>query len=94
MAPITPQALRARFREAVAERDAIQAASKPLRDQRTALREQIAPLEEQDRRLVEQIKHSEAGLFDLQNEIGMIVRALNGNTAEPVDETRDNAEPT
>lgn len=94
MTRITAQALRARFREAIAERDAIQAASEPLRNQRAALREQMAPLEEHDRRLVEQIKHTEAGLFDLQNEIGMIVRALGGNTAEPIEETRNNPEPT
>lgn len=81
--PITDAALRLRFREACAERDAIMARSEPLRKQRDAIQAQVGELEAQCRPLVEQYKSIEAPLFDLQNEIAAISRALKGQTAEP-----------
>lgn len=85
MPAFTPEAMRARFVEACAERDAVIEAAQPLRDQRDAIKEQMAPLEAQERHLNTMIRAAETGLFDLQNEIGSLVRALNGKTSAPVE---------
>lgn len=69
-----------RFHELVKQRDSIFAASKPKREARDLLvnqnraQEQVLDLE---------IKEIEAGLFDIQNTLGAISRALGGQTGEP-----------
>ena len=78
--------MRARFVEATAEVETIEAVSAPLRAQRDDIRAQMAPLEAQERALNAQIRDAEAGLFELKNEIGGIVRALKGKTSAPGEE--------
>jgi len=72
-----PDNMRRQFHELGAKRDAILAQSGPLRDQRDALiAEHTAAVQAIDA----QIKAAEAGLFDIDNERGMLVRALKGRT--------------
>ena len=72
-----PGTMRKRFKELEAEREAILAKSAPLRakrDQAVALYESVVkPIEAQ-------IREADAGLFEIDNERGMIARALTGKT--------------
>jgi len=81
MTRMTPAAMRARFHEAKAERAALEAQLAPKRARRDALAARIAALEAEIRPLNAELKVEQQPLFDLDMEIGMIVRALNGKTA-------------
>lgn len=77
----TDEALRARFAELTAQRDAIHAVSMPLREARDA--EINALLEEaRAKRSAHDvaIREAEAGLFELDQERANLVRALKGQT--------------
>lgn len=78
---MTTDLLKQRFREACAERDAIHAKSGPLRVKRDAIMAKAREVEKTAVPVNEQIEKAEAGLFELQNEIATISRALNGQTA-------------
>lgn len=77
---LNPESLRARFAELGEQREAMLAASGPLRDRRDTLareaQEQIAALDSQ-------IRTAEEGLFQIDQDRGMIARALGGKTGEP-----------
>lgn len=77
---LKPENLRARFAELGEQREGMLATSAPLREQRDtiarAAQEQIAALDVQ-------IRDAEDGLFDIDQERGLIARALGGKTGEP-----------
>lgn len=74
----TDDILRARFAEAIQERDAIFAQTEPLRAQRDAIIAEARKLELTAQPLTDQIAALESGsaLFELCNEISTIARAL------------------
>lgn len=82
----TEDLLRARFKELVVQRDAIRAEAEPHRTERDRLQGEIDPLVDKQRNLADVFKEIEKPLFDIDNEIGTISRALKGNTADPVKE--------
>lgn len=77
---LNPENLRARFAELGDQREAMLAASSPLRDRRDTVareaQEQIAVLDSR-------IRAAEEGLFQIDQERGLIARALGGKTGEP-----------
>lgn len=77
----TEDTLKARFKEACSERDAILNKSAPLRAKRDAIIAKAREIEATARPLNQQISKAEAGLFELHNEIATISRALKGQTA-------------
>ena len=77
----TEDTLKARFKEAVAQREAIIAKAAPLRVKRDVILAKAREIEKTADPLNEQIRKAEAGLFDLHNEIATISRALKGQTA-------------
>jgi hypothetical protein len=77
----TEDTLKARFKEACSERDAIIAKSAPIRARRDAILAKAREVEQTAAPLNEQIRKAEVGLFDLHNEIATISRALKGQTA-------------
>ena len=84
MAKITMEdQMRARFHEAVAERDAILARAKPHRDEYEAVSAEITKITQERLKPAEAaMKAAEEGLFDLNAEIGKITRFLReGNFA-------------
>ena len=79
----TEAALRARFIEACAERDAIRAAAAPIRAERDLLQNDVDVVVAQQNVLADQFKAIEVPLYDLDNEIAAISRALRGKTGDP-----------
>lgn len=75
-----PSNMRKRFHELTAQAAAIEAGSAPLRAQRDAL---VASHEAARKELDARLKKAEEGLFDIQIERGVLVRALNGKTGKP-----------
>jgi len=77
-----PDTMRRRFHEARDERAAILEKSGPLREQRDQIkREYDAKMAD----LNAQIKQAEAGLYDLDMEIGALSKALRGRTGKRED---------
>jgi hypothetical protein len=76
----TPEAMRARFHELKAQREAIKAVSDPIRAERDA-HVQAARAKEDE--LTAALKAAEEGLFDLDMEMAALARALNGKTGSP-----------
>lgn len=72
-----PDAMRKRFAELGQAREVIEAQATPLRAKRDEL---IAAHHREMRILNDEIRRVEAGLFDIDMERGIIVRALNGKT--------------
>ena len=73
--------LRARFRELIAEKEAIQEAARPHREAYDAKWNEIKLLEQTELKPLElAMREAEVGLFDLSNEIAAIARALKGQT--------------
>lgn len=77
----TEDMLRARFKAACAERDAILAKSMPLREKRDGILRKAHEIATKAEVVAAEIREAEAGLFDLNNEIATISRALKGQTA-------------
>ncbi len=76
----TPPKLRARFRDLTEQMHKIHAKRDPLRTKRDALvAEQAEELAKHDKAIAK----AEDGLFEIDQERAMIVRALGGKTAEP-----------
>ena len=75
-----PGTMRKRFHELGAQREEILARSAPLRAKRE---EAVAAYESVVKPLEAQIKEAEKGLYELDNERGMISRALGGKTGNP-----------
>lgn len=65
--------LRQKFTELCAQRDAILTKSGPLREKRDAA---IAKARAAEDKLTRDVKDAESGLFDLNNEIAKVARAL------------------
>lgn len=65
--------LRQKFTELCAQRDAIMAKSIPLREKRD---QAIAKARAAEDKLTRDVKDAESGLFDLNNEIAKVARAL------------------
>jgi uncharacterized coiled-coil DUF342 family protein len=76
----TQDVLRRRFAEACSERDAISKQVTPLRDQRDAILTKAHAASAKAEPLTRQIRQIEAPLYDLNNEIATISRALSGKT--------------
>jgi predicted nucleic acid-binding Zn-ribbon protein len=72
--------MKTRFQEATKMCAEIQARSKPLRDKRDAVVAKLSPLMDEKRALGVEIKEIEKPMFDLQNDIAAISRALKGHT--------------
>lgn len=84
MTDFSDSAMRARFQDLTAQREAILSVSTPLREARDA--EVNALLEEaRSKRAAadEAIRAAEQGLFEIDQERANIVRALKGQTGEP-----------
>lgn len=77
---LTKEGLRARFEELTEQRDVILAVSAPLRAKRDAA---VQAAREAEDALNAQIKEAETGLFEIDDERAMVVRALNGKTGAP-----------
>jgi uncharacterized coiled-coil DUF342 family protein len=75
-----PKAMRDRFAELGKQRDAILAKSTPLREKRDA---HVNQARETEAKMNTAIKKVEVDLFDIDQERGMLVRALGGKTGEP-----------
>lgn len=75
-----PATLRARFHQLGAERAARLAASAPLREARDAF---VNEARAKEAAMNAAIAEAEAGLFQSDQERGMIARALGGRTGEP-----------
>jgi uncharacterized coiled-coil DUF342 family protein len=74
----TPDELRARFAELAADREAILAASAPIR----AERDQVsAEADDKVAKFNARIARKEEGLFELDTEMAAIARALGGRTS-------------
>lgn len=89
MANKTTQEFRDRFHAAKDKVAAIQAKSAPLHEQRNALRVKTEEAHKNELAVVSQIKSVEEPLYDLQNEMAAMSRALSGKTgttANPDDE--------
>ena len=71
--------LRARFAELQAQRATITETSAPLRKQRDDIVNKARDAEQAARK---KVATAEAGLFDIDQELAMISRALRGQTAE------------
>lgn len=76
----SPEAMRARFAELVVQRDAIRAVVDPLREARDAHVQAARATEDE---MNEEIRTASEGLYEIDQEIGVLTRALNGKTAEP-----------
>lgn len=72
----TDDVLRARFTELLAEREAIASQTEPLRAQRDEIIAQARAIEQTAAPLDAQIKELEGPLFDINNEIATVSRAL------------------
>lgn len=72
-----PENMRKRFREVAAAKAAIHAASDPIRVERDAL---VAAHEATRKALDVRLKKAEDGLFELDQELAMLSRALGGKT--------------
>lgn len=79
----TPAEQRARFAELTAAAAAIRAKVDPLREHRDAV---VNKAREDEQVLNDEIREAEAGLFEIEQERAMIVRALGGKTGEPAPE--------
>lgn len=79
MAAMSEKSMRARFAELRKERDAIEAKTQPLKDERAAIR---AEAEKKERALAGKIKAAEKGLPEIDREMAMISRALKGRTGK------------
>lgn len=77
----TPETLRARFRELCAQRDSIRQKAQPIRDEYDVI-SQKRDLELNPLRI--KLKEIETPLYNLDQEIATIARALGGKTGEKV----------
>ena len=70
-----PDKIRARFHELKAQRDKIRAKADPIREERDKLvAKQLKELAVHDAK----VKKAEEGLYDIEMEMGMLVRAIPG----------------
>lgn len=79
----TQDEMRAKFHALGRQRIEILAKSTQVRAEYDQLRDQECKLREQMRPVSDKLRELEAPLFDIDNERGMISRALNGKTGEP-----------
>lgn len=79
----TDRALRSRFHAAVAERNAIREKAAPFVEAYEASRKREQEIAAEQPALISAMRAAQAGLFELDNEIGRIARALDGKTGEP-----------
>lgn len=79
---MTKEGLRARFVELSGQAAAIRTVSTPLRAQRDSHVQQARETEDA---MNAAIREAELGLFDIEQERAMIVRALNGKTTDPAE---------
>lgn len=71
----TSEAIQARYVEAVAEREAILAASKPYRDAYNALAAQADEIRDKQKAAATEFKRIEKDLYELDMEIGRLVKS-------------------
>lgn len=82
--PYAQDEMRKRFHQVRALRDTLRAEVQPLRDEYDATSQEIDRLRaERLGPLRAKLKEKEAPIFDLEREMGALVRALNGKTGEP-----------
>lgn len=83
MTDFSPDALRVRFHALCDQRDAIRKEAAPIRAAYDAKRQEVAAKEQAEiTPLVAKLKTIEAPLFDLDQEIAAVARALGGKTGE------------
>jgi len=75
----TKEELQARFHALTAESNAIRARSMPLRERRDKI---VRAAREKEEALNDEIREAEAGLFEIDQERAVIVRALKGETGK------------
>lgn len=75
--------LQKRFHVARAERDNRRSAQSPLRAQIDAIRAQQSALDEQLAPLKSQLRKSDEPIVELEREMGLIAKSLNGKTGTP-----------
>lgn len=78
-----PDEMRARFHTLGKQRGEILAKAAPARAKYDAMRAEEGQLRERMKPVIAEIKAIEAPLYEIDNERGMIARALNGKTGEP-----------
>ncbi len=79
----SPEKMRARFRELTEQTVKLHARRDPVRAKRDALvKKQMAALAKADA----EVTKAEEGLFEIDQERAMLVRALGGKTGEPDEE--------
>ena len=81
MAFPTEKELRVSFHKLKAQLEAEQARTEPLRQKMEALQVKIDKLQAEQNEIRAKIKEENVVAYDIQNEMGMIVRALGGQTA-------------
>lgn len=79
----TPAEQRARFADLSEQAAAIRVKVEPLREKRDAF---VNKAREDEALLNDEIRKAETGLFEIEQERSMIVRALGGKTGEPIPE--------
>jgi septal ring factor EnvC (AmiA/AmiB activator) len=78
----SPDALRARFHDLTAEKAALEKEIAPLQKRRDGLAAKMATIEEDIRPVNEQLKEARAPLYQIDNELAMLTRALGGQTGD------------
>jgi hypothetical protein len=78
----TDETLRARFWELMAQKEAIEAEAKPLRDEYEQKSQRASALLAEAKLIADQFKVIEAPAFDIAQELATIARALKGKTGE------------
>ncbi len=76
----TSEAIEARYKEAVAEREAILAASKPHRDEYNALAAEADAIRNKQKAAADKFKEIEKDLYELDMEISRLIKADPGRT--------------
>ena len=85
MSRYSPEQMRQAFHQAKMKHDTLRAEVQPLRDEYDAMSQEMDRLRrEKLEPLRAKLKEKEAPILDLQKEMALLARALNGKTGEPV----------
>lgn len=80
----TPEEARVEYHDLLAQQQAIMESAKPFREAYDAKREELARREKEELDpLIAEMREAEEGLFEINQQMGRIVRYLNGDTALP-----------
>jgi uncharacterized coiled-coil DUF342 family protein len=79
--PTIDDLMKAKLAELIAQRDAITAKSHPLREKRKTLMQTVRV---EEKALIDEYLEIEKGLFEINNEIGRLAKALGGRAMSDV----------